>query len=257
MAVAAEAGELVGCYPLLGRMFLLERGPTLAVFGADLAVRPEHRTAGTLHRRLSELAESMARRRDAAFAYGFPNPDALRVSKRFFGLRDWVTLECWSFRARAWRGPATQDAVPAAETTASLRPGIWPTATALAGAGLRDPAFLSWRFGERTRYRLRRGDGEAYLVVYDGADESIVCDYAPALDAGTLRILLEEELRMRLPGRRRLIVHATPESAMAEACRAAGFRRAPQRDKPVTVKPLEGQAPSRPAHLTLADGDDP
>ncbi|HEX9637348.1 MAG TPA: GNAT family N-acetyltransferase [Acidobacteriota bacterium] len=261
VAVAEAAGrELVGCYPLIGRRFLVDQREQLAVLGADLAVLPEHRTGGALHRRLCETVERAALARGVAFAYGFPNLDAYRVSKRWFGLQDWATLECWSRRLRAW---PRRSRGASADASAIAVPQWERIESRVESAGLRCRSFLSWRFGA-ARYRLRLGGDPArgeYLVVrmpQPDDPEAIVVDYGAAAGRASLARLLREEIAgQRVGSARRLTIACLPGSAMAGAAADAGLLRVPQRDRPVTVKPLAGSHPAVPSHLTLADADDP
>jgi len=261
IAVAeAGAGALVGCYPLIGRRFLVDQREQLAVFGADLAVLPEHRTGGALHRRLCEAVERAALERGVAFAYGFPNSDAYRVSKRWFGLKDWALLECWSKRLRAW---PRRSRGAGADASAIAVPEWERIESRVESAGLRCRSILSWRFGA-AHYRLRLGGEPArgeYLVVrmpQPDDPEAVVVDFGAAAGRASLARLLREEIAGQSRGSaRRLTMACLPGSAMAGAAADAGLLRVPQRDRPVTVKPLAGSHPAVPSHLTLADADDP
>lgn len=267
IAVAeAPGGELVGCYPLVGREFHFEGRTHLAVFGADLAVLPEYRTGGDLHHRLCELVESAARARGAAFAYGFPNPDAYRVSKRWFGLLDWTTLETWSLKLGRWPQLRFWSSAPAGRAS-SAPPDSWEALqSTVEGAGIRSRAFFAWRFADPGKYRLRLGadpEGGEYLVVRDaipqeGDPEAVVVDFGPGGSEPGLAALLVAEIAGQKRARvRSLMIACLPDSTMARAARRTGFRRRPERDRKVTVKALAGGFPPVPSHLTLADADDP
>lgn len=257
-----SGGELVACYLFVPREFVLGGARRLAVLAADLAVRAAYRTGGFLHRQVGELAEAEARRAGAAFAYGFPTREALPVARRWFGAREWAVLEAWNCRLRppvsalvrrAWMrlaaAPVGADAVPPA--------GLPPREA----EGSRDGAFLAWRFGDRRCYRFRVGRGPelAYLALAPAAvsRDLLVVDFAPAAEAALEALLRAELAAGRRRGVERLWVFCLPGSPMAHAAARLGFARVPERDKPVTVKPLQGEPPAVPAHLTIADADDP
>jgi predicted N-acetyltransferase YhbS len=255
------AGRLVGCYPFVGRRFAGPAGPRLAVLAADVAVLPAHR-GGRLYADLAILAADLARAAGAAFAYGFPNPDAHRVARRLLRVRDWAMLEAWTrtlqgpgpaLARRVLAGLASGPAPGAPEYPAALPP--------VPGAGLRDPGFLRWRFGDRRRYRARVA-GPCYLVVARAGRfgrDRLVVDFAPHDDQAALgRLLADAMADARAGGAERLWVWCLPGSAMSRAAAALGLRRAPDRDKPATADPLgAAEPPPRPAHLTVADADDP
>lgn len=260
------SGELVGCYPLLGRRFWHGGREVLAVLGADLAVLPDYRTGGELHRRLCDAAQGAALERGAAFAYGFPNHDAYRLSKRWFGLRDWTTLEAWTLRLRRWPGLGFSKVAPLAPAGRVTPKGAWAGLESFqAGAGVRSREFFEWRFADPEKYRLRRGaDPRAgeYLVVCrnrkSASREAVVVDFGPAASATRLEQLLEAEIEhQKKAAAQRLVLSCLPDSAMARAVRRCGFRRGPERDRKVTVKALAESFPAVPSHLTLADADDP
>jgi len=266
LVAVAEAGDgrLVACYPFVGRRFVLPGGPRLAVLGADLAVLPEYRVGGELHGQLGLLAGELARRVGAVFAYGFPNRDAYRVAKRLLGVKDWSVLEAWllplgspgsALLRRGWSRLGS----PRRDGFAGAPAGI-PAAD---GEGLRDARFLRWRFGDARRYRFRLGSvsSGAYLVVAAAGRlgrDLLVVDFGPSAAEAELEALLRAEIADGRPrGVERLWVWCLPRSAMARAVERLHFRRAHERDMPVTADRLLEEPPARPAHLTIADADDP
>jgi hypothetical protein len=85
-----------------------------------------------------------------------------------------------------------------------------------------------------------------------------VVDYGPTGPRAEPQTLLEAEIAGgRARGVERLWLWCLPDSSMARAAPRLGFRRAPERDKPVTVDGLGGPRPAPPTHLTIADADDP
>jgi hypothetical protein len=263
LAEAAD-GRLVGCYPFIGRDFVIGGRRRLAALAADIAVRPEYRTGGEVYGSLAVLAGELAREAGVAFAYGFPNRAAHRVARRLLAVADWAALEAWTLRLRSAASALIRRAMAwsprAGATGARVAFPATPGEAAVEGAGVRDAAFLEWRFGDASRYRVRTDPG-AYLVVARAGRldrDALVVDFAPPEAEAELETLLRAEVASgRARGTERLWVWCLPGSAMARTAARCGFQRAPERDKPATVDGLGQPLPPPPAHLTIADADDP
>jgi len=263
LVAVAEAGDgrLVACYPFVGRTFVRPGGPRLAVLAADIAVRPEYRVGGQLYGELGVLAGELARRAGAAFAYGFPTRDVYRVARRFFGVRDWPALEAWGLRLGSAGSALFRRALAGLDPTARRLPRAGPVEIPPAvEAGSRDAPFLRWRFGDTRRYHFRVGPAAYLALAQNGrlGRDCLVVDFGPRdTEADLAALLAAEAADGRARGVGRLWVFCLPGSAMARAAERLSFQRTPERDKLVTVDPLLEEPPAWPAHLTIADADDP
>ena len=260
VAVATQPdGELAGCYPFVGREFAASRGTILAGLAADIAVRPAHR-GGHLYYDLSVLAGDLAREARMAFAYGFPNPETIRVARRVLKVRDWAVLEAWGRPLQSPGVALVRRALGRLSPGERDGPGRPPSTASPPGAGVRDARFLAWRFGDQRRYRWRAEAG-AYLILARGdrlGRDRLVVDFGPAGAEAELAALLGDEVsQARGRGVERLWIFCLPGSAMARVAASLQFTRTPGRDKPATVDPLGGTPPLPPPHLTIADADDP
>ncbi len=274
IAVAEDQGRIVGQYAGAPRdlWFRGERAPALQIL--DNFIDADYRAGARLQRQMFDVLVEHAVTSGIGIGFGYPNPVAYKVGKRFLGYRDVLTLRPL-FRRLNWRLAWQQRRLPGAGLVRRLsawayrlrwclRPPprgvrlrrverfderadrLWQRAAdGERIIGIRDQVFLNWRFVARPGwqydiYQAEARDGEllGYMVLHvrdEGtARVGYVVDYL-ASDPRVLPALLARGLCHMARDRVDFVLAlAAPANRAGPWLHAAGFR---ERDdiRPVPV----------------------
>lgn len=286
-----DGGDIVGQYPLIIRPFIVAGRSTVAAQAVDTAISPKHRGSISLIKHLRFAATQRAARGGAELAFGFPlqalegigryllkydlliriPPRALRLNWNAAvdwraswlpaGLRRQIGLVTGIARrwfGRGYRGRLSADMLHEAAGFDHRFDRLWERCRGqYRFAGIRDRAFLNWRFGlgpdDGYRVFTLESDGDelaGYVIVKDDClargGTGYIMDFL-AIDGASLAQLFKAvSVRYSQSGYDRLVLFAMP-GHQDKVLDAAGFRFLPESESVSVVYSFlaEGGSPSQ------------
>lgn len=290
-SLRAEGGGIVGAAGLGRNRFHMGERIVAAGQAVDLAVDPDHRTAGPALA-LQRVVTSMMGKNGVAFLYGFPNALAEPVLRRA-GYRSLGFFERWSkplrigsrVASRLRWGPAARAVARVADGSLRLvaretyyrRPGgllthtqsgfdrrfdeLWETASRSTPIiAERNASSLEWRFASAPfeNYRVflllsEGGDRLLAYVVYRVWDRfARMADFFAAEARTMVTLFSEFALAMRQAGCESISAGYLGSPAVLAALRGAGFRR---RSESLAVLLYAPESAELPAPSTMFDSN--